>query len=276
MDSPARNSELSPIATTGGGIDYVASDVYRDQEFDAEMSTFIIKVRAKLRDLTRSRKIYLDVFEFSALALAVRLSRAQKLVDGAALVSSEIRLLQAKIEVYRRRAKRAAITKIGRIAYQSAAKRWRRFVAWLRYHTLYLRPPKRGEARRATLWREQRLQLTELIKRILAERLFEAPNEVEMIRIVTLAVSSLRRSRHSVGLRELLRSPQEHADFLSEFVEKRVELKRLPGAPVAAWQAASDRGDRFKEYQASGLRETGQCDGRMAISERHDEVQLHN
>jgi hypothetical protein len=115
--------------------------------------------------------------------------------------------------------------------------------------TLYLRPPKRGEARRATLWREQRLQLTELIKRILAERLFEAPNEVEMIRIVTLAVSSLRRSRHSVGLRELLRSPQEHADFLSEFVEKRVELKRLPGAPVAAWQAASDRGDRFKEYQ---------------------------
>jgi hypothetical protein len=119
---------------------------------------------------------------------------------------------------------------------------------------LYLRPPNRGEARRATLWREQRLQLTELIKRVLAERFFEAPSEVEMIRIVTLAASSLRRSRHSVGLRELLRSPQEHADFLSEFVEKRVELKRLPGAPVPAWQAASDRGDRFREYRqkASG------------------------
>lgn len=129
------------------------------------------------------------MFELSALALAVRLSRAQKLVDGTAL---EIRLLQAKIEIYRRRAKRAAITKIGGIAYQSAAKRWRRFVTWLRYNTLYLRPPNRGEARRATLWREQRLQLTELIKRVLAERLFEAPSEVEMIRIVTLATSSLR------------------------------------------------------------------------------------
>ena len=32
------------------GIDYVASDVHRDQEFDAEMSTLIITVRGKLRD----------------------------------------------------------------------------------------------------------------------------------------------------------------------------------------------------------------------------------
>jgi hypothetical protein len=213
------------------------------------MAACIITVRGKLWDLTRSRKIYLDVFELSALALAARLSRAQKLVDGTALVSSEIRLLQAKTEIYRRRAKRAAITKIGRVAYQSAAERWRHFVAWLRYHTLYLRPPNRGEARRATLWREQRLQLTELIKRVLAERFFEAPSEVEMIRIVTLATSSLRRRRHSVGLRELLRSPQEHTDFLADFVEKRVGLNRLPGAPVPAWQAASDRGDRFREYQ---------------------------
>jgi hypothetical protein len=230
-------------------VDYVASDVYRNQEFDAEMSTLIITVRGKFWDLTRSHKIYLDVFELSALALAVRLSRAQKLVDGTELVSSEIRLFQAKIEMYRRRAKRAAITTIGMIAYQLAAERWRRFVGWLRYNTLYLRPPNRGEARRATLWREQRLQLTELIKRVLAERFFEALSEVEMIRIVTLAASSLRRSRHSVGLRELLRSPQEHADFLSEFVEKRVELKRLPGAPVPAWQAASDRGDKFREFR---------------------------
>jgi hypothetical protein len=51
------------------------------------------------------------------------------------------------------------------------------------------------------------------------------------------------------GLRELLQSPQEHTDFLFCFVEKRLELKRLPGAPVPAWQAASDRGDKFREYQ---------------------------
>jgi len=70
-----------------------------------------------------------------------------------------------------------------------------------------------------------------------------------MIRIVTLATSSLRRCRHSVGLRELLRSPQQHADFLAEFVKKRVALKRLPETPVPTWQAASDRGDKFREYR---------------------------
>jgi hypothetical protein len=44
-------------------IDYVASDVYRDREFAAEMSARIISVRGKVWDLTQSRKIHLDGFE---------------------------------------------------------------------------------------------------------------------------------------------------------------------------------------------------------------------
>jgi hypothetical protein len=72
---------------------------------------------------------------------------------------------------------------------------------------------------------------------------------VEVVKIVTLVTRSLRRGRHPVGLRELLRAPQAHTDFLAGFVERRVELKRLPGAPVPAWQTVSDRADRFKEYQ---------------------------
>jgi hypothetical protein len=52
-----------------------------------------------------------------------------------------------------------------------------------------------------------------------------------------------------VGLRELLRTPQAHTDFLAGFVERRIELTRLPGAPVPVWQAVSDRADRFREYQ---------------------------
>jgi hypothetical protein len=214
-------------------IDYVASDVYRDQEFDAEMSVRIISVSGKLRDLTRSRKIYLDVFELSALALAVRLSRAQKLVDGTELVSSEIRLLEAKVEIYRRRAKRSAITKIGRVAYQSAAERWRRFVAWLRYNTLYLRLPNRGEARRTTLWREQRLQLTELIKKVLAERFFEAPSEVEMIRVVTLATSSLRRCRHSVGAEGAFTVPPGAHRFSFLFCREAIGIEAAAGCSCA-------------------------------------------
>jgi hypothetical protein len=226
-------------------IDYVASDVYGNREFDAEMSARVISVRRKLWDLTQSRKIYLDAFELSALGLALRLSRAKKLIDTAESVSIEFELLRFKIETYRKRARRSATARIGALDYQSAAQRWRRFIAWLRYNTLYIRLPKRGEARRAALWREQRLQLTELINRVLAERFFEAPSDGEMAKIVTLATRSLRRGRHPVSLRELLRAPQAHTDFLAGFVEKRVELKRLPGAPVPAWQGVSDRADRF-------------------------------
>jgi hypothetical protein len=230
-------------------IDWVASDVYRSQAYADEMAVRMIRVRRKLWDLIQSRKIRIDAFELSALALALRLLRVQKLSDVTQSISTEIRLLQFKIELYRKRAKRAAIVKIGRFEYQSAAERWRRFVAWLRYNSLYLRLPERGEARSATLWREQRRQLTELINRTLAERFLETPSDVEMVRIVTLATRSLRRGRHLVSLRELLRAPQAHTDFLARFVEKRIELKRLPGAPVPAWQAVSDRADRFKEYQ---------------------------
>jgi hypothetical protein len=172
-----------------------------------------------------------------------------KLVDTAESVSAEIEKLQFKIETYRKRAKRSATARIGAPDYQSTATRWRQFVAWLRFNLLYVNLPKRGEPRRATLWREQRRQLTELIDKSLAERFFETPSDVEMVHIVTLATRSLRRGRHPVSLRELLRAPQAHTDFLACFVEKRVELKRLPGAPVPAWQAVSDRADRFKEYQ---------------------------
>jgi hypothetical protein len=46
-----------------------------------------------------------------------------------------------------------------------------------------------------------RVRVTEAISRVLAERFYEAPNGQEMARIVTLATTSLRRCRHSVGLR---------------------------------------------------------------------------
>jgi hypothetical protein len=179
-------------------IDCVASDVYRDREFDAEMSARIISVREKLWDLTQSRKIHLDAFELSALALALRLFGAQRLVDTTESGSAEIELLQFKIETYRKRARRSATARIGALDYQSTAGRWR-FVAWLRYNVLYVNLPKRGEPRAATLWREQRRQLTELINKSLTERFFESPNDVEIVKIVTLATRSLRRRSTSSG-----------------------------------------------------------------------------
>jgi hypothetical protein len=50
-----------------------------------------------------------------------------------------------------------------------------------------------------------------------------------------------------------LLDPHAHSDLLIKFVVKRIELDRLPGAPKPAWQAASDRADKFKEYQESSI-----------------------
>jgi hypothetical protein len=52
-----------------------------------------------------------------------------------------------------------------------------------------------------------------------------------------------------MGVRELLRTPQDHADFLVEFVVKRLNLRRLPGAPAPHWQLIIDRADKFKEFR---------------------------
>jgi hypothetical protein len=73
-----------------------------------------------------------------------------------------------------------------------------------------------------------------------------------MEKIVTLGITTLRRGRHSVGLREMLSNPDAHHEYLVEFVTKRVRLERLPGAPMPAWKAMMDRADVFKAYQESG------------------------
>jgi hypothetical protein len=229
--------------------DWAASDVYKNQEYDADMAARTIRVRGKLWDRTQSRKIYVDAFELSALALALRISRSQKLVDLTESSSREADLIHRKIEIYRKRAKRSATARLGASEYQAIALRWRRFVDWTRYNCLYLTLPKRGNATRANLWKEQRLQLDQLFRKALTDRFYEVPSDKHMSRLVTLATTSLRRSRYSIGLRDILISPQAHTDFLAGFIEKRVELERLPGAPVPAWQAASDRGDKFREFQ---------------------------
>jgi hypothetical protein len=230
-------------------IDCVATDIYRDQAYDDEMGAKIMSLRGKLWEPSQSRKIRLDAFQLAAAGFALRLLKAHRSTEPTQVKPDEIRLLQAKIEAYRKRAKRAAIVRAGKSEYEAAAKRWKRFAAWSRYNLMFFKLPKRGQPLRANLWREQRQRLTEVISRVLAEHFYQVPNDQEMARIVTLATTSLRRCRHSVGLRELLCDPHAHSDFLLGFVEKRINLNRLPGAPVPPWQQITDRADKFRAYR---------------------------
>jgi hypothetical protein len=230
-------------------IDRVASNVYLHRAYDETMSARVIGVRGKLWNLSQSRKIRIDAFELLVLALALRLSKARTLVGNAEVISTEIRLLQTKLETYRKRAKCAATARMGKAGYRLAADRWRRFLAWSRYTLLYTKLPPRGQIRRSTLWREQRQQFATIIARALERGFYEPLSERQMARIVTLGTTTLRRGRHSVGLREMFGNPDAHHEYLVEFVTKRVSLERLPGAPVPAWKAMMDRAEVFRAYQ---------------------------
>jgi len=119
----------------------------------------------------------------------------------------------------------------------------------MHYNLLYFHVPNNRQPRRARFWREQRQQLALAITAALRERFREISSDAEMARIVTLLSRSLRRGRHLRSLREVLKNPQAHTNFLVEFVEKRLVLKTLSGAPVSAWKAYSDRADKFIAFR---------------------------
>ena len=75
--------------------------------------------------------------ELLALGLALRLTRARKLIEVTHAVSVEIEMLGSKIELYRKRAKRAAAGKLGKAECASIGDRWRRNLDWIRYNALY-------------------------------------------------------------------------------------------------------------------------------------------
>jgi hypothetical protein len=113
----------------------------------------------------------------------------------------------------------------------------------------YFHLPNNQQPRRARFWREQRQQLALAITAALREHFREISSDAEMTRVVTLLSRSLRRGRHLRSLREVLKNPQAHTNFLVEFVEKRLVLKTLPGAPISAWQAYFDRADKFNAFK---------------------------
>jgi hypothetical protein len=232
-------------------IDPVASDIYQDQAYDADMVARVMSLRSKLWGLAQSRKIRLDPFELAAAAFATRIAGDPRSSQTEIAKSPEMKRLKSKLETYRRRGMRAAVDRVGKAAYQEVADRWLKFVHWFRYNLLYFKMPSPDRSFWAAMWREQLIQLSVIITKLLEKRFCENLDDQQMSITITLATTSLRRCRHSVGLRDLLRDPEPHEDFLFEFVSKRNELKKLPGAPVPPWQAMMDRIDRVNAYLAT-------------------------
>lgn len=231
-------------------IDPQLSDIYKRKQYSEEGDRAIISIRGKLWELTSSRKIRANFLELSAAALAVRLLHR---LPGSRHDAKAVKVLAAKLENYRKRAKTAVIGRLGKDRYDSAADEWQCFVQWVRYYLTYLHQPKYPGCSRRRTWAYQRSSLADLIANILSDFGYAQLSELNMKRVVRLIKEELRRGRHPVRLMELLRS-SDPADrrFLFHVVAKKCELVPLPGVCYPYDVAASMRGEKFKNKSLRG------------------------
>ena len=216
------------------------ASLYKISEFDESMAQRIISVRQKLWDTESSRKIRIDEFEISVAALALRLLPEK---------SPEKSGLDKKLEKYRKRAKQAGVAKLGSAEHHILSEKWKAFLAWTRYYLLQTRIPQVGSQWRAGFWREQRQALARAINSVVHDNFYEVLGPCELKRLVLLAASTLRRGRRVVGLRGLLKAPEDHGDLLLRFVTKRVKLVKRVDAPKDPWELALERADKFRAFE---------------------------
>lgn len=217
-------------------VDLIAADVYQNQAYDQTMADALIQVRTKLCDLTSSRRIRLDFIGLSILAFALRqLPKADPTVSKADS-RSIVQLLTQKLERFRKRAKRSTISAHGKLSYDGAAARWRRFSDWTQYHLLYSNIPRRGTPFLKQSWRDKNTRMAELIKTTVNERYDRVLTEAQVNRIRQLVVASLRRGRHELTLNSVLTGSDTAKDFLIAFITKRFDLKKGPKATLTYWE----------------------------------------
>ena len=103
---PRRDATLVP---------YRGQEVYRVRRYDEEMAGHVLSCRNKLKFIGKSRMVCLNSFELAVAALAFRVVRKEKLVSKDMLASPSVAGLEYKLELHRKRAKRAAIKQNGRL-----------------------------------------------------------------------------------------------------------------------------------------------------------------
>jgi hypothetical protein len=206
-----------------------------------EMFAIVLSVRNRLTPLSggSSAKLRLNHFELAACAFALRIVRDR--------TSKQARHtdLERRIELLRKRAKRAMISLRGREEYDRAAHQWQGFTAWVRFNILPLRMPRVALAR--AVYKEQRDGMFSLAKETMLERCGTQLPEQQLKRLVKLAIREIRRKRHKgLRVRTLLSDPESAKNFLFAFIRKRAEVDVK--YPYMSWvEQASDRAERFRK-----------------------------
>ena len=208
----------------------------------------ILSLRNRLAAVAGEKrgKFRLTAIEYAILAFAVRVARRH---CQAGTTTS----LERKLEIYRKRAKRKAIARLGHPAYESAAQSWLYSSRWIRFNLLPL-PSARPRSGKLSLRREQYNLLVRLAKEALTERCTQLPSDDLLSKFVKLAISETRRRRHpGVKVRELAANPAEGRRFLFDFIKKRMEERGLELHIKFEYQPrcvqSAVRAERFKASQ---------------------------
>jgi hypothetical protein len=226
-------------------IDLEASNIHSDRAFDPSMAQRTFNLKAGLAEMIGTRKARLDVFELATAALAARVSKTLARQKEGLLPDGTTRLLAAKLERYRKQAKRATIARLGNGDYEALSKVWSAHLKWIRYNLTQFTVAKPTRYDGNPLWQEQREALALMITEALRERYCAPLPQEQLIRIALLAKNALRRGRLTMTLRELLTAGRRGRDVLYDFVEKRVDLDALAGADVPPAIACMLRADKF-------------------------------
>jgi hypothetical protein len=211
----------TPNANPWEMIDLKRAAVHENRAFNVQLADQVLHLRNQVRWHNQSGKFRFTAIDLSVLALALRVSR--RLGKAPYSVS---RALEAKLEKFRKRAKRAAIAKLGSQEYKETTLRWRHFLSWMRFYLLCFRwPYRRGTAK--LTWRYQREQLVVLIRNAISEISDVQVPDSTVLKLATLLKAELLRARHEVTLTEMMREGPAGLQILRSFLLKRLDLYPL-------------------------------------------------
>ncbi len=182
----------------------------------------ILSLRDRLVSVADKKhaKLRLTVIDFAILAFAAR-------VAGRHCAASVPPGFEAKLERHRKRAKRRAMTVLGKETYDEAARQWACSARWIRFNLLPS-PECRWDFTPRRLYREQFQQMYALAEAVIAERCTEPPSEKELRHVLELIMREIRRKRHpEVTVRELQQDESKTKNFLFKLISKKMPDLKL-------------------------------------------------
>lgn len=177
---------------------------------------------------TASHRLRADAFELAVLALCVRVTKTQSR-HGHICVSLNVKVVErflAKLERYRKRAKRAWLASAAEEVYWDYQTRWRKLLVWIHLHLLFCHCNRPKAASRSRDKRGYVKHCLALVRDGLRQERIPPPAEKDLRRLVRLAMRYVSRERTYVTLGSLLHGGPSAQRYLTKFVMERLSTNQ--------------------------------------------------